>query len=183
MGIQIEDGLGTGKIAGVSSENRLCVDAVSEPKDHHTNAESGKVWSLPFDGIDAAGNGDYIFYIQNTGDKSLGITDIRLSADTAATQIEIHGVTGTASGGSALTPVSRTVGSSAAPTATIETGTDITGLTSSGILFYMQLAVVLTEYHLRTTSNIIIPKGKAVGILVETGTANITGVVSLVENE
>lgn len=183
MGLQIEDGLGTGRVARVDSENRLFAKAVTELQDHHINVVSGKVWSIPFEGLNPAGADDYVVYIKNNGSKDLGITDIRIMADTAATQVEIHAVSGTASGGSDITPVSRTVGSSASPTATIQSGTDITGLTNDGVLFFIQCAVANTEYQLRTSSNVLIPKGKAIGLLVETGTANVTGVISLVERE
>lgn len=183
MGLQIEDGGGTGRVAKVDAENRLSTSSVTQLYDFHVNKESGKVWSLPFEGLNPAGADDYVFYIKNTGTKDLLISDIRVSADTATTQVEVHAVTGTASGGSSLTPVSRTIGSAALPSATIETGTDITGLTTAGTLFYIQCAVVNTEYHLRTSSNVRIPKGKAVALLVETATANVTGVVSLIEDE
>jgi len=179
--MKIQDGQGTGNYAGVDNEGRVKVLAVTVPNDFHTNEENGKVWSIPFEGLNPAGADDYVVYIKNNGDVDLLISDMRLMADTAATQIEINVVSGTASGGAAITPVSRTVGSSAIPTATIESGTDITGLTSGGTLFFMQLAVVNTDYHLRTSSNIRIPKGKAIGVLVETATANITGVISLIE--
>jgi hypothetical protein len=151
--------------------------------DEHINQESGKVWSVPFEGLNPAGADDYVVYIKNTGDKVIHISDVRIMADTAATQVEIHAVTGTASGGTDVSAVSRTVESAATPTATIQTGTDITGLTTAGTIFFLQCAVVNTEYHLRTSSKIRIPKGKAVALLVETATANVTGVISIVEEE
>ena len=104
-------------------------------------------------------------------------------ADTAATQIEVNHVSGTAAGGTDVTPVPRNLGSAQVPTATIQTGTDITGLTSEGTIFFIQCDSTGVERHLSTSSNIIITKGKALGILVETATANVTGVVSIVEGE
>jgi len=180
MGFQIQ-GV-NGKIVKVNGGNRLLVNSITNPVDADINIESGKVWSLPFDGLNPAGASDYVFYIKNDGDKVLHVSDIRITAD-ATTQVELHGVSGTAAGGSALTPVSRTIGSAAVPSATIETGTDITGLTSLGTLFFIQCLTAGNEYHLTTSSRIRIPKGKAVAILIETGTANVTGVVSLVEEE
>lgn len=183
MGFQIEDGTGSGKNAKVNSGNRLFTSSVNQLYDFYINKESGKVWSVPFEGLNPAGADDYVVYIKNTGTKDLLVSDVRVSVDTAVSQIEIHTVTGTAAGGSAITPVSRTVGSSASPTATIESGTDITGLTTAGTLFFIQCAVVGTDYHLRTSSNIRIPKDKAIALMVETATANVTGVISLVEDE
>ena len=180
MGFIIDDGTGTDGSAKVSA-NRLHTDSIAKTVDQDINERTGKVWSLPFEGLNPAGADDYVFYLKNTGDNDIEVEDFRLSADTAATQIEINSVSGTAAGGSTLTPVSTTVGSSATPSATIETGTDITGLTNDGTLFFMQLTVVNTEYHLSVSSKIRIPKGKAIAILIETGTANLTGVVSIFE--
>jgi len=180
MGFIIDDGTGVNGSVKVK-DNRLLVESVTKTEDQDINESSGKVWSLPFEGLNPTGADDYVFYIKNTGNNDLKISDFRLSADTAATQIEIHCVTGTAANGSTLTPVSRTVGSSAIPSATIETGVNITGLTSVGTLFFMQLSTVNVQYKLSTSSKIIIPKGHAVAISVETATANLTGVVSLFE--
>jgi len=183
MGLQIEDGKGSGKLAQVDSENRLITRAVVEEQDLHINKVNNKVWSIPFEGLNPAAGDDYVLYIKNTGTKTINMTGIRIMADTASTQIEVHAVTGTASGGSAITPINRTIGASPIPDAIIESGTDITGLTSDGILYFIQCAVIGTEYPLKVSSTIRIPQDKAMAILVETGTANITGTVCLVEEE
>ena len=184
MGLPIE-GSGDGGIneVQVDSKKRLYVLSIATSIDGAINVASGKVWSIPFEGLNPAGADDYVVYIKNTGDKVLHISDIRIMADTAATQIKVNSVTGTAAGGSDVAPVSRTLGSAASPSATIQSGTDITGLTDNGTLFFIQCPVLLTEYHLSTSSRIRIPKGQAVGLSVETATANITGVVSIVEEE
>lgn len=183
MGLSIEDGGGSGRTVFVNSNNSLQTLSVQKTLDQDINERTQKVWSIPFEGLNPAGADDYVVYIKNTGDKVLQISDVRIMADTAATQIEINAVTGTASGGSDITLVNRTVGASPTPSATIQSGTDITGLTSSGTLFFLQCDTVNREYHLRTSSKIRLEKGKAVGVLVETATANITGVISLIEEE
>ncbi|QDP62955.1 MAG: hypothetical protein Unbinned5081contig1002_60 [Prokaryotic dsDNA virus sp.] len=180
MGIHIEDGAGSGKLTKVDSNNRLEVKAINVSSDEDINKRTEKVWSIPFEDLNPAGDDDYVVYIQNTGDAVLQITDIRVSA-TAATQIELHAVSGAASGGANISAVSRTVGSAAVPTATIQSGTDITGLTNDGILFLIDIATANDTFQLKTSSRVRIPKGKAVALLVETGTANISGVISLVE--
>jgi len=183
MGMQLDSGTGKAYSAQVDAENRLHTFAVSEPLDHHINTVSGKVWSVPFENITNAGANDYIVYVKNTGSVDLYVTDVRVSAS-AATQMTINGVTGTAGGSpTSITAVSRTVGSSAAPTADLYSDPDITGLTSSGTLFFIDCPVADTVYHLRTSSNIVIPKSKAIGLLVETTTITTTGVISLVEAE
>jgi len=181
MGFQIQDGTGSGKLVTVNAGNRLYTNATTKSVDAQINIDSGKVWSLGIENQSPTGVDDYIFYIQNIGDKTLHVTDMRLSSGTATTQVKINAVTGTSSGGTAITPVSRTVGSSASPSATIEVGADITGITSSGTIFFMQLDTTDKEFHLSTSSKIRIPKGQAIGISVETATASLTGIVSLVE--
>lgn len=181
MGIEIKNAKGTGDGLEIDPQGRAQTRSTQSTLDFYVNENTGKVWSLPFEGLNPAGADDYVVYIKNTGAKDLAISDIRIMADTAATQIEIHKVTGTAAGGSAITPVSRNLGSAAIPTATIESGTDITGLTTAGTIFFIQCDTVLREYHLSTSSHIIIPKGTAVGLLVETATANVTGIISIME--
>lgn len=183
MGFQIDDGTGTGNRAKVTSAYRLLTSTVTKTEDHDINESTGKVWSLPFDGLNPTASGDYVFYLKNTGDSVLEISDIRVMADTSPTQLEVNVVSGTAAGGTDITPISRTVGSSVIPTATIQKGSDITGLTSAGTIFFIQCPTVDQQEKLSTSSKIRIPKGKAIGLLVETGEANITGVVSLIEEQ
>lgn len=184
MAFVIEDGTGTGRKTGVNKENRLEVAALTIPQDQAINEERGEVWSIPFEGLNPTAGDDYVLYIKNTGDATLQVSDVRIMADNTATQVEIHAVTGTAGGSlSDIAAVSRTVGSAATPEADIKSSVDITGLTGSGVLFFIQCDTVNREYHLRTSSKIRIPKGKAIAILVETATANVTGVVSLIKEE
>ena len=182
MGLIIEDGFGSGKHWRIDDEGRGIIKSIRQPFDEHINEESGKVWSISFDALNPAASDDYVVYIKNTGDTPISITDFRFSAS-AATRVNIHAVSGTAVGGSDLPAVSRNIGSASIPSMIIESGVDITGLTSDGTLFFIECPVADTLYHLRSSSNIIIPKGKAIAISVATGTANISGVVSVVERE
>ncbi len=181
MGFQILDGKGRGFLAEVNSSNQVNVRAISFSQQHDINKETGKVWSIPFEGLNPDSGEVFVVYIQNTGDADLELVTYRVSSDTAATQVHGHKVSGTAVGGATITPVSRNLGSGALPSAIIESGTDITGLTKVGTLMFMQLAVVNTTYIEDLGSTFILPKGTAVGITVETATANITGVLTLVE--
>ena len=180
MSIHITDGTGKGYRAAVSNEGRLETASIAEPHEFHIN-EEGKYWSVPFGPQDPAGANDYVFYFKNTGAKDLQLAHIRLSCTGAASCIQINQVTGTAAGGSAITPMALNLASTNTPTATLEEGTDITGLTSSGTLFFMELAAVSTVYALESQSSIIVPKNQAIGILVETATSIVTGTVGLQE--
>lgn len=181
MGLQIQDGTGEGFVAEVDHDNRLHVKSITESKEHVINEESGKVWTIAFEDLNPAGTDDYVVYIKNTGDAQLEVQTFRFSCDTAASQVEVHAVTGTVVGGAAVTPVSRNVGSGASPSATIESGTDLTGLTTAGTLALVQCAVVNTQYELYLRTSIVLSKGSAIGILVQTATANLSGFITLVE--
>jgi hypothetical protein len=182
MGLEILDGTGKGFRAKVNAENQLETLAVAIPEDKHTNSEHQGVWSLPFEGIDPVGADDYFFYISNTGTKNISITDIRINSTVIGT-VEIQHVSGTPvfTAGTDVTPVNRFLGSSKALFATVKTATDTTGLVEEGILFFMDLSTADELFHLRTTSNIIIPPGQAVALLWGEATGALTGIVSAVE--
>ena len=180
--IVIQDGTGSGNKLAVNKLNRALIEAETLSKDQDINERTGKVWSVSFENISPTGTDDFIFYLENTGNNDIEVSDFRISTETAATQIAIVGASGTPASGSSITPVSRTVGSSATPSVTVESGSNITGITNDGLLFYMQLSTVGVQYRLSTSSKIIIPKGKAIGIYVETSTASLTGVVSFYED-
>ena len=181
MSLIIQDGLGKGYTLHIDSEGRAHTVAHTNSTDFHTNLDFGKVWSLPFGPRDPTGAADYVFYLQNTGSNNIAVTDFRLSCTGAGSQISIEKVTGTAAAGTTITPVARNLGSTASPVATAEDSVNITGLTTAGTLFQMELTVINTLYHLRTTSNIIMPKSSAIAISVATATCVISGVVSIVE--
>ena len=64
MAIEIESGTGNGNKMGVDGENRGLTFAVTEPEDKHINITNGKVWSIPFEGLNPAGADDYVCYIK-----------------------------------------------------------------------------------------------------------------------
>jgi hypothetical protein len=178
----IKDGNGTGKTVAVNTENRLDVESVSRSIDQHINELYEKYFSLPFDAIDPTGADDYFFYLKNTGTKNLHITDFRIRSTVAGT-VEIRAVSGTASSGTTVTPVNRTIGSTNTLSATIETGVDITGLTDEGVLFYHRLDTAGEAEHLKISAHIIIPPGQAIALLWDTGTGALSGIVSIYEDQ
>jgi len=170
-----------GNVAKVDDEGRLKAFAVSEPEDKHLNQEGG-VHSIYFD-VTPAGANDYFYYLKNTGTSDLLITDIRISS-TVATYIYYEYVSGTPTyvTGTDAADTNRNLGSSRQLTAVSKYDTDITGLTSEGVLFFDRCATVDTRYKLSTTSNIIIPQGKAVAFKREAATGAIKAVVSVVDS-
>ena len=178
----IQDGAGTGRTAQVTSENRLDTDAVSRNQSQHINEVYQKLFSLSFEGIDPVGADDYFFYLENTGSEDLHISAFRVSSS-VPTEIAIEHVTGTASGGTAAPPLARNFGSSKVPSATIETGVDITGLTKVGRVLFLECAVADTEYSEEIISNIIIPQGTAMAMKRVAATGLINATVSLLGSD
>jgi hypothetical protein len=166
--------------ARVDAQGRLSTLSVTEPEDKWENRK-GRMWSLYFTETPTGAN-DYFFYLKNTGETILAITDIRVMA-AAADTLNYNFVSGTPtySGASDVTPVARLLGSSGLPAATIKQDVDITNLTEEGTIFFERISSANVRYKLSTSSNILIPQGQAFGIKAVTGTALITMVVSLTE--
>ena len=178
--MRVEDGKGRGFWASINAANQLETHAVAEPHDRYVNRQNQRVWSLPFTAIDPVGANDYFLYIKNTGTEILAVTDLRIES-TVAGIIEVQHVSGTPvyTADTDITPVNRYLGSSNVPVATAKTDTDTTGLTSQGVIFYMNMPVVDTIHHLSTSSNIIIPPGQQMALLWTAATGILSGVVSL----
>lgn len=170
-----------GNVAEVDDELRLQVFAVGQHEDRHSNKD-GRYWSV-FVSVTPTGINDDFFYLKNDGTKNLIITDIRVSSS-VATQLLYKRVTGTPVGGTAIVPVSRLLSNPKAPSATIEQGVDITGLSDLGTpLFFEECDTPNRRENLKTTSAIIIPQGQAVAFERVAATGLITMVVSLSEEE
>lgn len=182
--MKLLDGKGRGNQARVTSENNLGVDSVNREIDLHINQNYQKYFSLTFDGVDPVGADDYFFYLKNTGTKNIHIPDFRFKS-TVAGVVEVHYVTGTPSytSSTAVTPINRFVGSANTLTATINTDTDTTGLTSGGVLVYIPLDTAGELVHVKLTAHIIIPPGQAIALLWDTATGVIQGHVSAYEEQ
>jgi len=180
--MRIQDGLGSGNEAQVDNEGRLSTLSVTEATDRHSNKHTGAVWSIPF-AVTPVGAGDYFLYISNTSTVDYYITDIRIDAASAEV-VGVHKVTGTPSftSGTDITAISRNFGSNTAPTATIKSDTDTTGLTDGGEMFFLTCEANKLS-HLRTTSNIIIVPGSSLALKATTGGVAVKGMVSLTGSE
>ena len=164
----------------INDEGEGLVLADAESRQFHINSRNVKVWSASWENITTAGANDYVFYLKNTGDKDLVVATVQFMSDTA-TQVEVQEVTGTAGGSPTdITPVSRKLGVTDTPTATIQQDPDITGLTNAGIIKFMHITTANQLYELEIGSGIIIPKGRAMAILVETAGVT-TGLVTVYE--
>lgn len=183
MSEEILDGTGKGYTAKVDSSNRLMTFSITEQEDKYLNINFGDVFSVHFS-VTPAGANDYFFYFKNTGTKTVSLTDVRISSS-AATNVTLEHVSGTPSytSDTDLTPTNRNLGSSKTITGTIKSDTDTTGLTSEGVLFHIECPVADTLYHLRTSSNIVIPQGSSIALKRVAASGAIECVVSLVIEE
>ena len=169
-----------GRVVEVDDDNRLKAFAVSESEDKAINKQGG-THSIYFT-VTPAGADDYFFYFENTGQSDLFLTDIRASSSVATTLFYefVSGVPTYVTGTDAQA-TNRNLGSARALDAVIKFDTNITGLTNEGVLFFEECANANTRYKLSTTSNIIVPQGKAVAFRREAATGAIECVVSVVD--
>ena len=168
----------SGQTAIVNSSHRLLVGSVSRSEDRQANI-NGDYYSAFFQ-VTPAGANDYFFYLRNDGVDDVTVTDFRMSS-TATTRLLIHRVVGTPvfSDTNTTTITSRNLGSSKAPIVTARDDTDITGLTSEGIMFFEDMTAVDTLFDLRLSSTIIIPQGQAIAMQRVGATGTITVDVSI----
>ncbi len=129
--VQIEDGGGkTGK-ATVSNNQRLDVSARSASRQYYESRDEGQVYSVISVDATAVAN-EETAYLQNTSTtKDLIIDKIVISVDTNSLWRVKH-VTGTAAGGSVLTPVNLNKASSNDADTIVRGDGAVTGLTDDG---------------------------------------------------
>ena len=89
MGLQIEDGKGTGKAAEVDENNRLRVYAVTEPEMTATSHYTGDSYSWTAVSADIDAGDTALLVCNDSTTKHLYISDIYVWAD-VATQFKIH---------------------------------------------------------------------------------------------
>lgn len=169
--MNIEDGKGTGYKAAVNSENEIEVRAQVTGRAEWVCHNKEQAYAMYFSQAQAnSGGNECLGYIKNTSDDDLVIDEISLYT-TAADHIYISKVTGTAAGGSAITPVNLNIGSGKTAPCTTMQHTAITGLTDAGRLVHIYLAangMVVREME----TSILIRKNSAIALYVTTQQVN-----------
>jgi len=168
-----------GKIVVVDDCGRLTAFAVSEPEDKQLNKDGG-MHSAYFS-VAVAGTDDYFFYFKNNGITDIFFTDFRVSAS-APTTLYYEEVSGTPvySSESPIITVNRNLGSPKTLTADVSSDENITGLTSEGVLFFEKISTANARNNLKTTSNIIVPQGKAIAFR-SSAAVTVEGLISIVD--
>ena len=117
MGFYIDDGKGRGNVAKVSGDQRLAVESQTGLRGYYVSRDAGLAFTVNSHDATAAAS-THPFYLQNTSSTRLLFVDILRVGGVASILWKVWFVTGTAAGGSALTPtnLNSTSGNSAEAT-------------------------------------------------------------------
>lgn len=121
------------------SDGRLNTSSRSDGRPYYNSRDLKKTFTAVYNHQSAV-EGEFSAYIQNTSTTDdLVIVSIGLNG-AQSSRIKLHLVTGTAAGGSVVTPLNPNAGSSKAASASCLTGNQgdaITGITSSGVVDFV----------------------------------------------
>jgi hypothetical protein len=167
MGIQIEDGRGTGQSTGVSpTGNRLNVSSRSDERIYYISRDNGDSYTTT--SIDTAVAGEYNFYFKNTSTtQNFYVKSITVGSAVLAI-FKISKVTGTPAGASAITITNLNFTSGNVASATVTGNAAVTGLTESSVLEMVSVAAdtsVTVDFH----DSLILGQGDAIAIEYDTG--------------
>ena len=158
-----------GHIAKVSDSGQLQVNAVTQNLAEALNL-SGLVFTIT--GTEtAAGANDFFFYLKNIGTNDLGLSTFSASSS-VPTEIQLHSVSGEPVyvSETAIIPTNLNLGSSVALPVISNRDSNITGITSNGIIVFEECAIADTRCDYDISSTVIIPQGKAIAFSRVAGT-------------
>lgn len=124
------------------SSNRLNVSARSDTRAYYNSRDVGSTYSLTFDHQTAAAGEFSVYWKNDSTSKELVIDTLEFNA-AQNSRIKVHFVTGTATGGSAITPVNLNKSSSKDADATCRQGAAadaVAGITSDGVIEFSSVA-------------------------------------------
>lgn len=117
----------------VSTSGKGLVESESAPRDFYVSRDDEQVYTLISKDA-ATASAEETIYLQNTStDMDLIVDDVTIASD-AEYRSQVKFVTGTAAGGSALTPVNLNKSSSNQAAATARGDGSVTGLTDDGLI-------------------------------------------------
>jgi len=179
--MMIEDGTGTGRKAKVTLENQLETLAIMMPLIRHINIVHAKVWTIPLDALAPSG-ATWFALVMNGGCSTYTFNRIVLTSSVAGL-FRIAKVTGTPSGGTAISPVNLNLGSSNLPDLlTIQSGTSITGLTEAGHIAPCYCPAG-QPVNIETQPGIILPPGLTGLALKAPAAATVYGFIEFVADD
>ena len=172
----IEDGIGTGYKAKVSSENHLTVDATVRSAAHHVNHHEGECYSMTFSQAQAAGTAlAGVVYMKNTSETDLVISQLSLYLSTSDDVISIQ-VGGTVTAATVNTPLNMHRGSGKTADGDFYTDDGDT-LAETGFTTIMRLHLKgdTTSEHFEMPSDLILQKNQTFLLQLTTAQANTIG--------
>jgi len=176
MGLQIEDGTGSGNQVEVKN-NKLLVSGVVSSQEHFANHAEGNAYNIPFSAT-PTGAGDYFLYLKNTNpDTALSIEGIWIK--TAANdfiQVELND-TGVPIGGTDLSPVNANTASGNQALGTFQSGVDITGLNGGNIFHKIYFASSEASVYHNFNMDIVLGANGVLTLNSGAGTVAIEGII------
>ena len=152
------------------SDKRLNVSARSNPRGFYVSRDTGQSYTVT--SIDAsAAAGTYIIYFQNTSSTLSFFVDKIIVGGVETALWKLWFVTGTAAGGSPLTPTNLNKRSSHAAAATSRGDDSITGLTTDGLILAIRTGA--NGHDDQRIDDIILGQNHAIAIEYNTGTTGI----------
>lgn len=170
--MQIEDGLGSGRKAGVNAEGKLQCSVVSNSVEHHVNHHDGKAYQIQVEQV-PTGNDDCIFYLKNLNDVDIVVEEIILYVGAGCEVYVKVGDSGTPISGTDVVPVNANVGSGNSADGTFQKGANITGLTNGKEIFRFKFAAETASKNFNFPQDVIIPKNQVLTVWVDTLSVNV----------
>lgn len=168
MGFQIQDGKGTGYIAGVDSTNRLQTRTISESL-FQTSTKNGDAFFLGSPPITLTSSGSSaVIFIQNDGDVDLLLQEgIFTSGDASGSSLNVFTTTWyknpTDILGTTVTPLNQNFGSSLELDAVVKYGSHLAGV--SGGTVVAQLLFPIKQFN-KLETDLVLTKGSSLAISV-----------------
>lgn len=174
----IEDGVGTGRKAKVTTENLLATLSITSPVEHHVNHEDRRAYNCVVEQT-SGGAGYYFFYLKNTGDDDLIITSIQLYTPSVESINFVLLPAGTAVG-TTYVPINKYCGSANTADADCVVGNNITGLSGGSLVDRLVInGATIGMINIDWISNFIVPKNTSIAFSAVTGSIKVNMTLSI----
>lgn len=176
MGLQIEDGKGSGSVAEVKN-NKLLVSATTSSQEHYANHNQGKGYNVNFTAT-PTGPGDCFFYMKNQ-DTSIALSIEGIWIKNAADdyiEITLNGE-GSPIGGSDVTPVNMNTSSGLKALGIFQEGSDITGISGGDVALRLFHENSARSIYSNMNMDIVLGSNGVLALYAGAGTTEISGTV------
>lgn len=165
----IGDGQGKGYQAGVNKDHQLLTLSTAISYEHYICHEYGEAYTA-IANVTPTGPGDCIFYLKNTADIDLVLTNMYFAANSLELfDIRLGSVTGTPSG-TLYTPVNRNAGAGNVATVVCAVGVNITNITTGDLLDKVKVVGNESSRGFGWETTTVLPKNDSVALYANSGT-------------